>query len=147
MSHKSTVALFILLSVLVAFNVAEFFTAPQSIQGWVKMQIGMQIVKHDLQKTFDHEGRWAANKLCSQPIKRLGYYYTIYLLDGKELNCDGSFYTVEAGISAHYTPYEANLELGVDYFNQNEPRAKALKFSSSTDHLAYRHLRLAQTRI
>jgi hypothetical protein len=108
-----------MLAILVAFQVTEFFTAPQSPADYIKSQLAMKQVEKMARQTFSRSGIAGVKSMATHPIQSMGYTFTVGVVTGSNFNTsDGDFDVIEAYVSLYVDPNEAELATGRIYYDK-----------------------------
>mgnify|MGYP006971712865 CR=1 FL=1 len=114
MSKRLSVLILSLLTVLVAFQVAEFWTAPQSPADFIKSSIAMRRVQDQVREAFDKGGDAAVEMMANQPVTEMGYSFTVSLTYGE----DGVYSWTDAFVSLYGDPNEAYMATGRTFYDK-----------------------------
>jgi len=114
MSKRFAIPMIFLLTLLVAFQFADFFTAPQTFPDYVKSQIAMRRVESQVQQTFDQGGLAAVETLSSRPISEMGYSFTVSVTYGSSSNNTW----IDAFVSLYSDPNEAYMAKGRIFYDK-----------------------------
>lgn len=114
MSKRMSVLILSLVTLLVAFQAAEFFTAPQSPADYIKSQIAMKRVENRVQQTFDQSGVDGVAMLTNYPINEMGYTFTVSL----HFTNTNDYHATGAFVFLYSNPNDAEMATGRTFYDQ-----------------------------